>query len=356
MNDLVLTLAICWLEAEDAFAAACVSVDWGAALSGDRDNVDMWKQVNRNSFPLLARRVHNDSEMNHRLLALGMWGGKVTTKKRTTIYTPTLRPEQVFAVVDLYRMQTVPGNSKRQKDMIASWVCPLSSNKRFIDMNFTGDDDDKNEKIMLKGPNPYSFAGRDSREVQNWMRNHPGTVPHMFTAADTFQVDKYCEDTHNESALRVNVTLFRRDTMQSIRILENYTYIDGDGSDTDTEVSYSMYGKDVQVKLGVDNAGNVSRAMLYETGFSHVTTYAKVCLSSKLPLPGSDEEPRWLANVRHRHALAGDDIEALASIPHFEFQVAGFYISLLKSKDIDQHWSITNPNEMMVLLEGLHWE
>ena len=106
MNDLVLTLSIRWLEAKDAFSASCVSFEWQNWLTGDRDHGELWKQIFVNSFPLLADTTgSNDGEdVDYRLLTLGLWDGVTPmTAEEATRLTPTLGPNDFFAVVELYR-------------------------------------------------------------------------------------------------------------------------------------------------------------------------------------------------------------------------------------------------------------
>lgn len=50
MDELVLTLAVRFLGAKDAFAASCVSKRWRVLLAGDCNNGSLWKQVFTNSF------------------------------------------------------------------------------------------------------------------------------------------------------------------------------------------------------------------------------------------------------------------------------------------------------------------
>jgi hypothetical protein len=269
-------------------------------------------------------------------------------------------------------MQTVQGNNKKRKGMIASWACPISSNDKFIDMKLAGDDDADDDKIVLKGPNPYSLAKRDSEEVQQWIETRQffleTTIPHMFAANTFLECDGSSLSARSESALRVDVTLFRRDTMQSVRILENSMFSNEGGlyelSVTDTEFSYELNGEIGEVKFGVNNAGNVARIMMYESRvFSDLNVKARFTLSSKLPAPGSNDEPAWLANCRQQfledesYRPVPNDLEALASIAHFEFQVTGFYILLARWKEQEGSWltKFKSPNELMILLEGLRW-
>lgn len=153
MDNLILALVIRWLGVKDAFSASCVSSEWRAALSSERDNGDLWKQVCKNSFPLLVSQLENDdnNEMNHRLLALGMWEGTQQPHAATNnemTYTATLAMDQVFAVVDLYRKQSAQGNNKKRKQMISSWVCPISKSFILKQVLYNDNEDDDEEAIV----------------------------------------------------------------------------------------------------------------------------------------------------------------------------------------------------------------
>ena len=116
-------LAICRLGAADAFAASCVSKEWHHALSAEQDHVGMWKQVCRNSFPLATKKLEHDQSMDFRRLAMGLrWSEKPGAARAQPKAPATMRPNQVFAVVDIYRTHQ-DSNGKRRKEMVSSSIC-----------------------------------------------------------------------------------------------------------------------------------------------------------------------------------------------------------------------------------------
>lgn len=123
MDSFVLTLAIRWLPAVDALAAVCVSREWREILASERQGGDLWKQVCRNTNPFVVESLmKQSSHINFRAMALG-FGRDIPTLPRR-LAPATLRSEDLFAVVDLYRRAKV-ANGKRRKVIEASWVCPV---------------------------------------------------------------------------------------------------------------------------------------------------------------------------------------------------------------------------------------
>jgi hypothetical protein len=75
-------------------------------MDGDRrDYGDLWKQIFANSHPHLAESASNETNLNYRLFSLALWKGKTprVTRIEGPRYTPTLPPENFFAVVELLR-------------------------------------------------------------------------------------------------------------------------------------------------------------------------------------------------------------------------------------------------------------
>jgi hypothetical protein len=159
MDSLVLTLAIRWLEASDAFSASCVSREWRDALSSERDGGDLWKQISMNTNPASTRTLEAtkvQQDLDYRSFTLGL--DRAIQMSRTQLsFIPTLRPEDIFAVVELYRLSQV--NNKRRRVVDASWVCPVAY--PMIEM-----DEYDVETEVLQGLNPYSASMRDSIDAR----------------------------------------------------------------------------------------------------------------------------------------------------------------------------------------------
>lgn len=80
----------------------------------------------------------------------------------TKTFTATLRPEQVFGIIELYRNKQ-EANGKRRIIVEASWKCPLLAGtpSYFLETS---------ENITMKGENPYSAANEDNEKAQAWKR------------------------------------------------------------------------------------------------------------------------------------------------------------------------------------------
>jgi hypothetical protein len=204
MDSVVLTLAIRWLEASDAFSASCVCREWQASLSGDSDGGDLWKQVLKNTHPLVNVQVGD-----YRRLALG-FGRSISPAPPEMTFSPRLRFEDLFAIVDLYRALEL-GN--RQRRVIeASWTCSVTHEG--IKMN------NDSENFLLKGLNEYSVSfledGGSETALDDWVNYvNPPTPLH-------FAWDDVLGHLECTPQLQARVTLFRRDNMKSVCLVDQF--------------------------------------------------------------------------------------------------------------------------------------
>jgi len=359
MDDFVLNLVIRWLADADVFAASCVSSEWQQALSAERDNGDLWKQVCKNSYPQVFANLENDDGIDYRRFTLGLWRGVIPQEPADITYTPTLRLEQVFAVVELYQKPTVDGGNKRRKNVIDSWVIPITF-PLFIDKEIHEHD----RKVVLKGPNPYSASERDSEQAQAW-RGRIGTswwitIPSNYAAHRAMGGD-YTEGYRSSSpdkVLRVTATLFRRDNMKSVRVFDEAVLAD---RDPDGEFENCLSFGNSQ-PLSSTNAGKTTRSMLFDGAFSQLCADLFLTLVPVYPPPASEEEPRWLANCRQAlrqgrsYRPDATDWTALSSVSHFEFEIKQIRVTFEKVQPDEEQFQFENENEMMVAVEGLCWE
>ena len=209
-SSLVLALASHWLEASDVFSASCVSREWRVALSSAQDGSNLWKQVCMNTHPvttLAAEKVQQN--MDYRRLALGL--RHIETPSSTRYFTPTLRPENLFVTIELYRMVRV-ADGKRRRVVQASCACPVIYPQ--IRMS------EKDEKLVVKGVNLYSASMSESVEVQEWLseQQHCLSVPHHIAFWDLLGRD--CRTAFGDGRLKVKVMMFRRDCMKSVCIMD----------------------------------------------------------------------------------------------------------------------------------------
>ena len=124
MEPFILTSAIRWLPAVDAFSSSCVSSEWQHFLSAEQDNGDFWKQVCHNSGPSEIPSLERSSDYRRLAMGLRLRDSKKPPTPQKASFTPTMPPEDFFAVVDLYRRHDE--NGKRRKELISSLVCPIS--------------------------------------------------------------------------------------------------------------------------------------------------------------------------------------------------------------------------------------
>jgi hypothetical protein len=103
--------------------------------------------------------------------------------------------------------------------------------------------------------------------------------------------------------------------------------------------------------------------MLYHHEAPDIAFVSGLEIRSMLSSPSSDDDPEWLINCRQAweerrsYQPSDDDRRALSNIPHFDFELVSFSVSLRKVIDDVSHEgaSVGNQNELMVLLEGLRW-
>ena len=291
MNDLVLTLSIRWLSAADAFAASCVSHEWQAALSSGRDNGNLWNQVCGNTFPLVTGKVEQD--IDFRRLALGLSRGKPPSRAaipRQT-FTPTVRPQDFFAIVDLYRRTSIRTDvGEKKRVILASWVCPVAY--PFMKM-------DKNDSVVvLKGANPHSSTLHASSRVESWQEivdlNHELSTPLDFAAHDVWGAS-WSGSPIAGQALGTKVTLFRHDTMQSVCVMDEtfhkFSFAD--------EVIQADYGPSVDgLHFSDSEAGRKARCLMQERGYAKLSIAAQCSVSTLLPPPHSEVVAMWLEHAR----------------------------------------------------------
>jgi hypothetical protein len=207
MDRLVLTLAIRWLEASDAFSASCVCREWQASLSGDRDGGDVWKQVLKNTHPLFHAQVRD-----YRRLALG-FGRTIAPAPPELTFSPSIRFEDLFAVVDLYRTREV-GN-RRRRVIEASWTCPVTP--QGIKMS------NDSKRTFVKGLNPYSVLfvedGGSPEKRQVWKMKFLPPLPQFYARDDVTGLGRR---PWFGGRVQARVTLFRRDNMKSVCLMDQF--------------------------------------------------------------------------------------------------------------------------------------
>lgn len=367
MNDLVLTLSIRWLPAVDAFAASCVSREWQAALTFNRDNGELWKQVSKNSYPQATSAIQE--AIDFRRLALGLYQSDYGEPPPVT-FTPTLSPDDLFAVIELYREPGASGDDtgprkKRRQVIEASFVCPVTLNG--IEMT----NDDSNQ--IFTGENPYSESIRDSDQFRVWRKyegcggeSYEDSPPYQFAAFRVLgrSFSRGGGGRRLDESLGIRTTLFRKDNMKSVCVLnEEQWNKDWHKDFEDDKLKVEYLGS--KLHLDVNDAGRKAQAMLCSKYHqASVGMTADLSVEAILPSPGSKEEPYWLVNCREAcqrgqwYRPSRQDAETLSSLRHFEFRVkVSIDISPAnRIQDVNVEDEFRSKEDMMVALEGLCWQ
>jgi hypothetical protein len=369
MDNFILKLAIRWLPASDALAACCVSREWQRNFSAESDNGDVWKQVclNTNPYAVEAILKQNDPEMNYRRLAVSFGRGMPTGPPHLS--PPTMSLDQVFAVVELYRRSDSENGAKRRRVIEASWVCPIEfSDSSTHNMKMPPTD----RKMVVHGANPYSVKHRNTGRVKEWETSrtlHSQKSPLHFAAYDAVGLDLEGKNIPSR-ALRAKVTLFRRDTMQSVCIMDEDSMDCATGGDSDPaeEVVRFHFHSKSSLKFANNEAGENARALAEHRIFSRFCLNGEFYLKATLPEPDSDEEDVWLANSRNvaRATHVEDQVytpsaqerASLSCIPSFEYEVKRFNFTFRVSTDMPfDFWDEFDIEEDMVIaIEGLRWQ
>ena len=263
-------------------------------------------------------------------------------------YTPTTRPEDYFAVVDVYKLHEEE-NGKRRKEMITSLVCPVNG------VGFEKSYGDEVLEPILQGENPYSANMKDSDEVRSWRQEVSSNNRYWRSTPLAYAARVASRESQASPRHRVDVTLFRRDNAKSVCLLHGAPLVD---FDDDNEHIFARTDF-VDLTLAGNDTGMIARGLIDE----HSTICVECFMSFALVLPssGSDDEPQWLVNSRQafqdRRAYEpnASDMDALSKIGHFEFGLEQFSIQFYKDSEWDTN-QLDDQNELIIALEGLCWE
>lgn len=369
MDDIIVTLSLRWLQAVDAFSASCVSQEWAQALSAERDGGDLWKQVCQNSGPSEIPSLESSTDYRH--LAFGLWQReKEPIAPPAQRYSPTTKPRDFYAVVDVYKRHESE-SGKRRKEVITSFVCPIEGT------TFEKSNDECD--AILEGANPYSASRRESNEVQFWRertsitRLHDESTPYAYAARKVVSgcwPPRNCIHPDNwippPKALRVDVTLFRRDNAKSVCLLHgaptsvDYPFNNINGRDT-------LYMDEEEIIFAATDTGRIAKSWMTDHCVKDVHVGGTITLMPSLPSPGSEDEPQWLANARQAVAERRtyepnvEDMTALANIDHFGFGLKQFHLEFSMpmdayTSDDENEYEFKSQDELIVALEGLCWK
>lgn len=374
MDELVLTLSVQFLGAKDAFAASSVSSEWRALLAGDRNNGGLWKQVFANSFPLLVDSNGSDDEdLDYRLLTFGLWDG-ITPKAPTSqpVLSPTVGADNFFAIVELFRYKPAEQGNERPKEVFVLWKCPVSVEGGLLAAKEVGEDETQAQHAALKGVNPWSQAQQNSAGARRWRENAKAlwsspleyALRTIVRGTDFYQVEIDPSGRWRRRSLRLSVTLFRRDSMKSVRLLDGELYDEAveefSGNMSKGYIEWFVINSPA---LSMTEAGVKARSMMYDDGCTGFMINGTFNLYSKLSDDGS--VPVWVTNcIRalengQKYVPDRQDRATLASISHFEYSIESFRLRWTKwnpdNRDHEEE-PFQNEDEMLIALEGLCWE
>jgi len=308
--------------------------------------------------------IKQNALVDFRLLALGF--GRSIPMSPRILSPPTIGLKDLFCVVDLYRQANV-ANSKRRRIIEASWVCPIEyPGLGTTNIRMTG-----TKPMFIHGANPYSFQKRNSEQVQEWQTSkarHSQKTPLHFAAYDVVGVNFSGENVPSK-ALRAKVTLFRKDNMKSVCVMDEDIVDCATGGDQDPAeevVRFYYHSKDT-LQFNNDQTGQNARLLAKKRVFTRFSLDSEFYLKARLPEPGSDEEFVWLANSRHAvRTMSEDQVYkpdakdqvALLSIPSFEYEVKRFSFVFRVSTDMPfDFWDEFDcQDDMLIALEGLCWQ
>jgi hypothetical protein len=309
--------------------------------------------------------LDQNEEVNFRLLALG-FGRSIPTAPRR-LRAPSIRPEDVFCVVDLYRRSHV-ANGKKRRVIEASWICSIE----YPGLGNTNIRMPAGAKALaIHGANPYSSQHQNSEHVREWKASpprHSHKTPLHYAAYDVVGLDVMGEHVPSRS-LRAKVTLFRKDNMKSVCVMDEDIVDCATGGDQDPaeEVIRFYYHNKDTLRFDNGEAGQNARALAKRRVFSRLSLDGEFYLKATLPGPGSSEEDMWLAKSRHivrtmdeNHVYIPDakDQAALSTIPSFGFEVKRFSFVFRVSTDTPyDFWDEFDcQDDMMIAIEGLCWQ
>ena len=281
-------------------------------------------------------------------MALG-FGRIIAPAPQELTFSPSLRFENLFAVVDLYRTREV-GN-RRRRVIEASWTCSVT--REGIKMS------NGSEKMSLKGLNPYSVSFLENEGSEAALQEWDNNVHHLHFAWDDALGHLECTP-----ELQARVTLFRRDNMKSVCLVDQFINYDVNNFvrlwPTTRKVS-TFFWVGENLHFASDDAGRTAQHLMFNRGFARTIRVEGNFRLEWVPPP--DEEMAWFTNMNevlaegHEYEPNRDDLDALSSIPHFEFEVNYisffFAVSRKKREDFSERLS---PNDVMVALEGLYWQ
>jgi len=317
----------------------------------------MWKQVCQNTNLRLVEELPQTA--HYRNLALRLFQNTYPRPPVKT-YIPTLTPEQVFCVIELYRR--VGDGTKRRVVTEALWVSPLT----FPIPAMT------NHSVTMQGANPYSKDGQDCEKVQEWKNGNDYfcLTPFDFALLDIKGSSK-ARSSNNNNNLHAKVTLFRRDTMESVCVLDQTVDEQLDSEDEHRINCTSGTGKyDApfcdSVVFANNEFGRKAESMLYNRN-DFYTIKPQGQFVTQVMLPGLEGLiPTWLLHCNQarindrKYVPTQDDLSALSRIPHFDINVGFRFDFVVTTHQFGEgtygSQDIESLNEMMVIIEGLCWK
>lgn len=228
VDPLIVQLSLRWLTAPDACSASCVSKEWSDLLQADKSG--LWKQICLNTHPKTSATflaVEQDKGATDFRRLTRSLAKTMPERQDTSPTTQSLADMNMFAIIELYERPTVQG--KRRHVSLGSWSCPVQSPELSLDLPV-------NERLVLRGANPNADAPEFTRMAdEDEALEHYREFWENHEYADAYRggchgpVGFGLQDAigtvagkHDESdQLRIKVTLFRRDNMKSVCVMDH---------------------------------------------------------------------------------------------------------------------------------------
>lgn len=394
---------------EDVARASMVCKTWRDSLlkpavpppSNDEEKADgvdvnskaVWKQVVTNSNPNVMQAIlrqassgggeKEEEQVDFHALAKGGLGDR--KRKKPDIPDPTFCIEDLLIVLELKQEKVTKDEDGEEKIISVESLGAVSTRGTedlleksgckdvFFDMK-TGSD------IVLEGQNrlcPETYNGdlslfeKAKTEFHSTFEKNKGVRWSTRVEDSLWEISSNPFDSATAEILRnlkLTVTLFRRDDWRSFRLIDDTrlddSEIGGEAGPDDSEHSfYFRYwgGQTRRSPFAWNMAGNVARDVLQSNRATDMSCDLTLGLECLLPDSGCSEEPSWLEKFRTFDNVEWsekDDVE-ISKVKTFQFRLYSISLNMgcaTYGANPGNHFSLRDPKDFLLLLEGLDWQ
>lgn len=157
------------------------------------------------------------------------------------------------------------------------------------------------------------------------------------------------------------MTLFRRDNAKSVCLFHGVPLAEGFHFSDDDDDHILTYSGFADPSLARNETPTIARVLIDE--FTNICADFSSVFVVNVPTFGSDDQPQWLTNSRQAiddrwvYEPSATDMAALSKIDYFDFGLKEiciqFHVRPSVEGEIEQ---LTDPNQVLLVLEGLCWE